>query len=284
MEKLNLSILSSDPDAFVCQMTPQKAGEIFSTRNPNNRNVNKGVVDRIVADIKSGNWQSNNGSYISFDKDGNLLDGQHRLLAIAEAGIPVMVRVKLNADRESADTIDCGRSRSLGDVFKMSGIKNATSMASMLRKYNCLRSGCVIAYLGGGRETTDRAVSNREFEILLARNERIYSQTLEKALSFKSKPRLVELSTIAAYMSYLIIDKGHSAAQVFAFWSELLDQSLPNRHSSCCLLNERLSNDKISRTKLTGKSKEQLIKAAWRAYVEHREIGRLVPSEDKDFV
>lgn len=103
------------------KMTPELAQEILSERNLNNRSIRNDRVDKYIKDIVNGNWSViNNG--IGFYANGSLADGQHRLLAIAMAMIPVDVIVVFGMEKESITAIDEGASRTTKDVANMMGI------------------------------------------------------------------------------------------------------------------------------------------------------------------
>lgn len=112
-------------------ITPAIAVEWLS-KNTNNRNVTRANVKFIADQIKSGGWRLN-GESIKFSKSGVLLDGQHRLLAVIEANIPITTIVVRGVDDDTFSTIDTGRPRKAGDVMSIDGYKNANNLAAALR-------------------------------------------------------------------------------------------------------------------------------------------------------
>ena len=62
------------------KVTPDTA-QMWLTKMPKNRNIRPGDVARYARDMSSGKWGLA-GDPVRFDKDGNLIDGQHRLQAI----------------------------------------------------------------------------------------------------------------------------------------------------------------------------------------------------------
>lgn len=98
--------------------TPELAGKIIEERNPYNyRNISMETVAIFANDMKNGNWKEN-GECIKFDTNGNLIDGQHRLMAVIQSGIPIEFVVVLDLDTSVADTIDIGRKRSIEQYLK----------------------------------------------------------------------------------------------------------------------------------------------------------------------
>jgi hypothetical protein len=84
-------------------------------RNTRNRPVNRGHLDRLVRDLQSKRWVLTHQG-IAFGIDGTLLDGQHRLTAIAEAGLPAMCVVWENVAEHAVLGMDQGKDRTGKDV------------------------------------------------------------------------------------------------------------------------------------------------------------------------
>ena len=66
------------------RITPEMALEILTHKNFKNRPIKKAQLRRLIKAIKADEWIVTNQG-ISFDPEGNLLDGQHRLHACIEA-------------------------------------------------------------------------------------------------------------------------------------------------------------------------------------------------------
>lgn len=122
------------------KITPEKASEYLS-QNSVNRNISVNTVDKYADDMKNGAWQLN-GQPIVFGASGRLLDGQHRLSAIAKSGVPVMVAVVRGVD-DSISVYDVGRARNVLDSLLIDGydsdVANATNIA-VARLHNVLQT------------------------------------------------------------------------------------------------------------------------------------------------
>lgn len=98
------------PTGNVECITPEIAKEYLNHNDKNPRkNINSNTVDAYARDIKSGNFFLN-GESIVFDANGDLKDGQHRLLAIIKANTPCYVYVIRGID-PAVTTFDYGRQR-----------------------------------------------------------------------------------------------------------------------------------------------------------------------------
>lgn len=101
-------------------ITPKMALEMLSHHLEYNRTVSMVTVDKLERDIKSGNWQLIPYP-ISIAEDGTVLDGQHRLTAIARGGIAVPCYVARNVPntKEVFLSIDTGRPRTFADAMRV---------------------------------------------------------------------------------------------------------------------------------------------------------------------
>ena len=107
-------------------ITPDYAKEILATRNSVNRRLNPMRVDTLVQIILSDQWQITHQG-VAFDIEGNLVDGQHRLAAIAKAGVPVKILVSYNLESESRLIVDSGAPRTLGNRITLAGYEDISS-------------------------------------------------------------------------------------------------------------------------------------------------------------
>ena len=146
----DMSILNGQHDVSVnnqvLMVTPEKA-KTWLEKNTNNRNLQKKGVQKLVNDIKAGRWVFN-GESIKFDKNGCLIDGQHRLAAIVESGVALPLLVVNNLDTHSQQTIDIGRARTTADMVRLLQIPNPNVIAAAAnviirfdRNYNVLWQG-----------------------------------------------------------------------------------------------------------------------------------------------
>jgi hypothetical protein len=98
----------------------------------NQRSVGKASFRRICEALEGGWWNQFNGETIKFDRNGSLVDGQHRVLAVLRTGVDMIVPVWYGCSADSISTIDTGKSRSLGDVLKINGFSNTNQAASVV--------------------------------------------------------------------------------------------------------------------------------------------------------
>lgn len=100
-------------------ITPYMAKKYLETQE-RNREINSLRVLEYADRMKKGQWLV--GQAITFDGDGHLIDGQHRLAAIVKYGNAVDFLVVRGVSKESASVFDVGQKRTMAQVAKIQGI------------------------------------------------------------------------------------------------------------------------------------------------------------------
>jgi hypothetical protein len=91
------------------------------------RNVKR---DAYARDMASGLWKV--GPPLMIDRDGHLLDGQHRLQAVLKTGVPVTFLVIRGLDPDTFHVLDQGAKRNIGDVLRMRGEQRFAELQAAL--------------------------------------------------------------------------------------------------------------------------------------------------------
>ena len=86
-----------------------------------NRPIKHGKVLGYASDMRRGFWRCEPGiEPIQISKDGKLMNGHHRLMAVIEYGGPVQFRVEFGVSADVMDFIDRNAPRSVGDIMAIS--------------------------------------------------------------------------------------------------------------------------------------------------------------------
>lgn len=128
-----------DDRVQVVAVTPDLAGR-WLARNSKNRTVRENIVRRYAIDMESGDWRWT-GETIKFDRNGSLLDGQHRLRAIVSAGVSVPMLVVLGLEPEAQEDIDQGISRNFADILKLRGESHSVMLAAVILRVHRWEDG-----------------------------------------------------------------------------------------------------------------------------------------------
>ena len=116
--------------ATIETINPRQAQKMIAMNHGNFRRIDKRRVHLYAQEMASGNWDCNGES---IKMNGNeLIDGQHRLKAIIESGIPI-TSVVVRGLESDGRTIDRGQPRSLAQWLGHEGIKNKNAIAAMAR-------------------------------------------------------------------------------------------------------------------------------------------------------
>lgn len=161
-------------------VTPEIA-EQWLGKNVGNRRVRKAILNRYSRDIAAGRWREN-GSSIVIARNGNLLDGQHRLHAIVKAGKPLVSLVVRDVPDEAQPTIDDGAKRTTADRLTFRDEVNSHAIAAVLRRIMLWEEG--YAFNTGAYQPT----SQEQIEFL-ENNDRVRS-AVSAAVHYKKRKLL----------------------------------------------------------------------------------------------
>ena len=235
--------------------------EAFLANNLSNRSISPTTVSTYARDMKEGRWRFT-GAPISFDAEGNLLDGQHRLKALIMSGTSHDFLVVRNLDAAARQAIDIGRRRSVADSLTMDQIRNGAQVASAARLILRWRTG----HLRTGRTWRP---SDAEIRGFVMENE----GTLQDSASFAQKIRRVlpvsQSAVTAAHHETTRVDPGNAAI----FWAKVLTGAdLPTGDPALSFRNAivRIGAKHEDRSLLN----LELAVRAWRYHVAGRTTGQ----------
>lgn len=122
--------MGTEVEADIVEIKPEQA-EMLLEKNTGNRKVRKAIVERYARDMQGGDWDVN-GDAIKESPDGEILDGQHRLLACVQAGVPFKTLFVRNVEPSARITMDTGIRRSFADVLRWKGEKSVSDLGSAI--------------------------------------------------------------------------------------------------------------------------------------------------------
>jgi len=114
-------------------ITPAKAKKYLSLNIPNNRTTSPITISTYASDIKEKLWISNSGDNIKFNTQGELIDGQQRLMAVIEANTTVTMWVAYDVSDEALPVIDTGRARTFAHTLKMQHAINTPRTSAIVK-------------------------------------------------------------------------------------------------------------------------------------------------------
>jgi hypothetical protein len=173
----------------IVHVTPKMAKEWLQT-NRNNRHVNNNKVAIYAADMMCGRWGLTHQG-IAFDENGNLIDGQHRLLAVIKADCEVVMNVSTGVPNDAKWLLDTGLKRQPSHAIEMSGFKNSTRLAAAIKSIRNILNDKNMPPMPN--DLMNRIAVSMESEI----NESI--------LSVRSKCNAGGISTLAVYVAVHVL-------------------------------------------------------------------------------
>ena len=226
-------------------ITPEWAQKTLDEKNTGNRPMNKSHVKALAKEMLRGTWKVN-GDTICLN-GSKLIDGQHRLAAVALSGVPITSLVVEGLPSDVFDTKDVGKRRSAADTLGTRGEQNACRLAAslvMIDRYVTCRMGRSVEY------------SNTEIEELLekypeARNS-VQTSTATKGLIFPS---------VLDACHYLFSRKDPELADEFV--AKVLRGTGLEEGTPWYVLRERLVSNSLSKAKLSRTYMMALCIKAW---------------------
>lgn len=254
----------------VLTLTPAAADELLHV-NTLNRPINRRRVEQFAHIITTGQWKLTHQG-IAVGPTGTLEDGQHRLMGIARAGIPVPIMVT-HLDETVFDVIDTGLARSSRDALMLAGIPYGQRLPAPIRLVTHYRSPSRDVPMGGH---TSARLTNVEF-IQIARD----------------NPEFVTWAPVADQVSHLLGRRGLASSLLAAM--VVIDQDVPGMLDSKATFWDRLGEPiglykgspvlalrrwlVVTHPELPMQARSLMgmygVIRAWNAYVEGREIGKI---------
>ena len=231
--------------------------------NTGNRPVSRRKVDRLVAQLKKGEFE-NTGEPIIISAEGVLNDGQHRLMAIVEAGAEVDLDVRFGIPRKAFTKTDTGSSRTGGDVLSIRGITGGAAIAPAVR--------LLILYRRGLPDAVREFVSNSEVDEAFTRWKGI--ETVSRQVTGFRFPKGVRSTPLLATAYLASISQANERLPA---WLETLATGLATGKSDpAYVLRERLMRgvDAAVGTRESLVERFAIMILAWNSFAEGRGMGQ----------
>lgn len=244
-------------------ITPEVAREWLEKTNHKNRALSEQRWMKYALDMIDGRWKYNCDS-IRFGCDGVLLDGQHRLMACAESGVPIETDVAFGLDPEVLDTIDIGEGRRAADTVHMEGIENATNACALAQLLLIHRKH------GIQRMSQWQAKPTKTQIIKAVKDDPRISVIAGRVPGWAHK---LVAPRVATFCYYLFSEQDQVRADQFFFdFAEGINLS---EFSAVYHLRERLLANRIAKAKLPVIEIIALFFKAWIAYRNNRKVRTL---------
>lgn len=263
------------PTPITMQMediTPAMAEAYLAKNVDNNRSVREVKVQRYSEAMTDGHWLATS-STIKFDRDGHLIDGQHRLMAIVRANRTVRMAVARNESPASIHVIDTNTPRNGGDSLVFAGLSprgKATQVAGTANALNGWQNGLytnAMSALGYG----DR-MSNDEMVVFVREHQAIILEALDVA---DRVHRMVPLNKSGIALAYIVL-KNVDEEAAKEFFMRLAEGILHGTTDPLLTLTRKVNADRLTptgRQSITGTTLYLIIRT-WNAWREGETLGK----------
>lgn len=267
----------------IITISPAQASSWLEDSKFDNRRLDDRNVDRIVRDIKNNRWVFD-GNPIRFDKEENIIDGQHRLWAIVFSGKSVQSSVIRGLDSQAKLTIDSGKSRSNADFLHFSGKSNTTILASIARlaighKEN---KGDLWKW---AQTTSNKRLTSQELMVEISNNS-LLEEAVVATISLRTCKKIFSPAT-TAFCYYLFSSISKNKNVVDKFFSDLeTGNNLLEGNAILALRNVFIIRDIDFKDRQGGNKviayKIALITKAWNAWKDNFEVKKFRYDTDKE--
>lgn len=124
----------------VVDVTPALAQQMLLRNTKKQRSIRDKVVEGYALAMTEGRWKLT-AQGISFDKDGDLDNGQHRLHAVIKSGVTVKMTVTFGHDAEAYLLLDSGSPRKASDALRTAGVATEAIAPSIITRVATLAEG-----------------------------------------------------------------------------------------------------------------------------------------------
>lgn len=252
-------------------ITPEMA-RVYLNTSVGNRVIKQDILRGLVSYLKNDTFKVN-GETIVFDSEGSLMDGHHRLEAVAAAGVPAIFIVVRGVERSTWTTMDSGTARSLGDVFRIEGIPNYNSVSSVVAGTYAMRNNKIgTNTLGAGNKLKRDGLTRDDALGLYYKYEDTWQLAVRTGISLRNKlPGYFNVKEVGVISAYLIIFLHHDAKRVTEFW----DLVATGDGIYASLRSVFLKDMQETRYKrLTSKARQSLIATAWNIHLKNKRAKR----------
>lgn len=246
--------------------------------NKANRPVNEKTVAYYAKQMATGQWKYN-GDSIRISKSNILLDGQHRLHAIVKSNTSQKMLLLSELPDDSFETIDRGKTRSIGDIFAIKNIPNYTNVAAIIsRILNMKLSGN-----NGKTDTKGNLISAQDNLDFYHQNKELMDNITFLAGKYYRLFRLVPLSVYGSYLYFMYeIDKD-KAEDFLSKVATGIDCS-PAKYSYIYLFRQRLTNETKATSKLKDLDRNILLIKCWKHFLAGKEVKQLAWDKEREGV
>lgn len=243
-------------------VTPQVALD-WLCRNRANRKVTLATLQKYAKNMLADRWRKT-GQGIVFDRNGKLIEGQHRLLACLFSGASFTTFVVTDAsdDQDIFAYIDNGKVRSAADALYTSGSNGCSKMLAAAAKIG-------VRYEAGGYKVgpLPRMADLEPYEVMdyIKANEGMIDAAHKLVGNFKKGMKIIGHEGISVFFAWQVIER-YGINMLDSFMQPLGSGAQLAEDSPVLALRERLRAAGDDESKITPQLRLGLLIKAFAMY------------------
>lgn len=246
--------------------------QVYLGRNlENNRHLLPERVERIARDMSNGDWITT-ADPIKFNKEGKLIDGQHRLAGVMKSGQTIRFLVARDLDEDAVYVIDTGATRTTAQALKIADtdMKSRSTVVAAAQLVHVYDKGA-LPNVASHVQTKDR-MTNVEAIHYIENHREALEQGVRMAHFVAPALPLAGSMVAAAYMILARIDT-FAAAEFFNRIKQ--GSGGEEMNDPIATLIRRVYRDKMENRKITPALAFFYIFRTWNAWRESERLSKL---------
>lgn len=244
-------------------VTPEIAAFMLEGNN-RNRPAKARHVEILAKEMTEGRFKYN-GDTIRIDRNGNLLDGQHRLMAVVKSGTTHLMTIVSGLDPEAFLTIDQGTRRTNADMLGVASpeLKNVSHLASASRLLSMMEDRKMDGAKRGNAVRNDRIIAVCQENASL----------LQDGLKYGFRPHLRKLIPAAQSAAVFAHFSKENHSMTVEFFEDV-SKPMPELEISSLLRNQ-LTDNKIGVKRMPNEKMICLFMKALRKHLDGQTVRQL---------
>ena len=227
------------------KLTPELAAKWLETMPEYQRQAAKYTVDTYATDMMDNRWVEGTGDFIRFNTKGQMIDGQHRCLAVIRSGVTINVDVLEGLSDKVYFVLDKGKKRTVADTV---GGKNSNARAAVAKTMILLGEGIPLRSIlvnYGSKSVSSIATPVHTQEVMMFKAADI-DRIMEGYVSLKIAGNGKVSAYVATCLASYAIEKTGSIDTFIAFCADMA-KNVPERPDICTMVRDRLIGYKSSK-------------------------------------
>jgi hypothetical protein len=189
------------------QVTPSLAASMFNRSEAAaklhgfeadqlNRPIRNSGVERYARLMRDGHWDENSPAPVSVTPEGYVIDGQHRLLAVIESGVSVLMFIATEVPRPTQRVIDDGIRRKASDFSTLTTKTAAITNNMVIGKRGALSNIEIVEFYEKHRDAVNFAAQSVGAKHVRNVTVAPVLAAIARAWYTESHPRLLEFAEV----------------------------------------------------------------------------------------